>query len=57
MLLHLFNELTCDMSEQVLTKNGDWFSTFEDVPENKRSWVRPSMFPQDNMQDMHIDRW
>ena len=48
---------TFDMSAQVLTKNGDWFSTFEDVPESKRSWVRPSMFPQDNMQDMHIDRW
>ncbi|XP_067932243.1 RNA cytosine-C(5)-methyltransferase NSUN2-like [Watersipora subatra] len=41
---------------RVLTKNGDWFASFENVPDNKRSWVRPSMFPASNMDDIHIDR-
>jgi len=42
---------------QVQTKNGDWFSSFEEVPENKRSWVRPSMFPTDDMESLNIHRW
>ncbi|KAF6024665.1 NSUN2 [Bugula neritina] len=43
-------------SWKVQTKNGDWFSSFEEVPENKRSWVRPSMFPTDDMESLNIHR-
>ena len=42
---------------QVQHKNGDWFSSYDKVPENKQSWVRPSMFPHDNMDEMNIERW
>ncbi|CAL8102916.1 unnamed protein product [Calicophoron daubneyi] len=41
---------------RVMDKSGQWFERFEDVPERLQSNIRPSLFPPDNVKDLHLER-
>jgi len=44
---------------QVMSKEGDWYATYEDLPLKLQNQIRPSMFPppRDVAETRHLDRW
>lgn len=45
---------------QVMTKDGQWFAEWDDVPHNRHTQIRPTMFPPkdpEKLQAMHLERW
>lgn len=45
---------------QVMTKDGQWFASWDDVPHNRHTQIRPTMFPPkdpEKLQAMHLERW
>ncbi|XP_045855246.1 RNA cytosine C(5)-methyltransferase NSUN2 isoform X1 [Meles meles] len=44
---------------KVMTKDGQWFSEWEDVPHSRHTQIRPTMFPpkdSEKLQAMHLER-
>lgn len=45
---------------QVMTKDGQWFASWDEVPHSRHTQIRPTMFPPedgDRLQAMHLERW
>ena len=45
---------------QVMTKDGQWFADWKDVPQSRHTQIRPTMFPpkdQENLKKMNLERW
>lgn len=43
-----------------MTKEGQWFSDWSEVPGHRRTQIRPTMFPptdSEKLSDMHLERW
>ena len=42
-----------------MSKEGDWYATYEDLPLKLQNQIRPSMFPppRDVAETRHLDRW
>ncbi|XP_076157945.1 RNA cytosine C(5)-methyltransferase NSUN2 [Alosa pseudoharengus] len=46
-------------SWKVMTKEGQWYSDWSEVPANRHTQIRPTMFPPtdpDKLKDMHLER-
>ncbi|XP_075968763.1 RNA cytosine C(5)-methyltransferase NSUN2 [Anarhichas minor] len=44
---------------KLMTKEGQWFSDWSEVPSNRRTQIRPTMFPPtdpEKLADMHLER-
>lgn len=44
---------------KVMTKDGQWFASWDDVPHNRHTQIRPTMFPPkdpEKLQAMHLER-
>ena len=43
----------------VMSRNGEFFKSFDEVPEKYQTQIRPSMFPPSAAlaQELHLDRW
>uniref|UniRef100_A0A8C0A993 tRNA (cytosine(34)-C(5))-methyltransferase n=1 Tax=Bos mutus grunniens TaxID=30521 RepID=A0A8C0A993_BOSMU len=44
---------------KVMTKDGQWFTSWDDVPHNRHTQIRPTMFPPkdpEKLQAMHLER-
>ncbi|XP_070375984.1 RNA cytosine C(5)-methyltransferase NSUN2 isoform X2 [Equus asinus] len=44
---------------KVMTKDGQWFAEWDDVPHNRHTQIRPTMFPPkdpEKLQAMHLER-
>lgn len=44
---------------KVMTKDGQWFAEWEDVPHSRHTQIRPTMFPPkdpEKLQAMHLER-
>ncbi|TKC46278.1 hypothetical protein EI555_005772 [Monodon monoceros] len=45
---------------KVMTKDGQWFAAWADVPHSRHTQIRPTMFPPkdpEKSQAMHLERW
>lgn len=45
---------------QVMTKDGQWFAEWDEVPHSRHTQIRPTMFPPkdpEKLQAMHLERW
>ena len=44
---------------QVMSREGDWYATYEDLPLKLQNQIRPAMFPPppDVAESRHLDRW
>lgn len=45
---------------QVMTRDGQWFPAWDDVPQGRHTQIRPTMFPPkdpESLQAMHLERW
>ncbi|KAG8512397.1 tRNA (cytosine(34)-C(5))-methyltransferase [Galemys pyrenaicus] len=45
---------------KVMTKDGQWFTDWSDVPHSRHTQIRPTMFPPkdpERLQAMHLERW
>lgn len=45
---------------QVMTKDGQWFASWDEVPHSRHTQIRPTMFPpkdENRLQAMHLERW
>lgn len=48
------------VSLQVMTRDGQWFAGWDEVPQGRHTQVRPTMFPPEDLeklQAMHLERW
>lgn len=46
--------------QQVMTRDGQWFADWQEVPQGRHTQIRPTMFPPkdlDKLQAMHLERW
>ncbi|KAG5441778.1 tRNA (cytosine(34)-C(5))-methyltransferase [Clonorchis sinensis] len=41
---------------RVMNKKGCWFDKFEDVPPSQHSNIRPSLFPPEDVSELHLER-
>lgn len=45
---------------QVMTRDGQWFADWDEVPHSRHTQIRPTMFPPkdpEKLQAMHLERW
>ena len=44
---------------QLMSKDGDWYESYEDVPVKLQNQMRPFMFPptSNTPESYHLDRW
>lgn len=45
---------------QVMTRDGQWFADWHEVPQGRHTQIRPTMFPPkdlEKLQAMHLERW
>lgn len=50
----------CPLILQVMTKDGQWFAEWGEVPHSRHTQIRPTMFPPKDpamLQAMHLERW
>lgn len=43
-----------------MTKDGQWFADWSEVPSSRHTQIRPTMFPpkdQEKLAAMHLERW
>lgn len=43
-----------------MTKDGQWFEDWKDVPPNRQTQIRPTMFPLKDgqkLEALHLERW
>jgi len=43
-----------------MTKDGQWFSDWSEVPKSRHTQIRPTMFPPtdpEKLADMRLERW
>ena len=43
-----------------MTKDGQWFEDWKDVPSNRQTQIRPTMFPlkdEEKLKVLHLERW
>lgn len=48
------------LSPQLMTKEGQWYSDWSDVPSSRHTQIRPTMFPPkhpEKLISMHLERW
>lgn len=48
------------LSLQLMTKEGQWFSDWSEVPSSRHTQIRPTMFPPkdpEKLASMHLERW
>lgn len=48
------------MSLQLMTKEGQWYSDWSEVPSGRHTQIRPTMFPPkdpEKLAGMHLERW
>ena len=52
-------DFTCYLLTQVMSKQGEWFEKYEDVPERLRTQISPSIFPPPHEQAVAfgLHRW
>lgn len=45
---------------KVMLKDGQWFEEWKDVPSNRQTQIRPTMFPvkdEEKLKTMNLERW
>lgn len=48
------------LSAQLMTKEGQWYSDWSEVPRSRHTQIRPTMFPPkdpEKLISMHLERW
>lgn len=56
----LFTAVVLLVSLQVMTRDGQWFADWDEVPQGRHTQIRPTMFPPkdlEKLQSMHLERW
>jgi hypothetical protein len=44
-------------SWKIMSRDGEWFEKYEEVPEKLQMQFRPQHFPPANAASLHLERW
>lgn len=59
-ILGLGKKYLPNLSPQLMTKEGQWYSDWSEVPSSRHTQIRPTMFPPkdpEKLISMHLERW
>lgn len=48
------------LSLQLMTKTGEWYTSWSEVPSSRHTQIRPTMFPPtdpEKLKEMRLERW